>query len=287
MLCRTKRTIALVLMLVLALPTFVLAEDDMTVLESEIDIEDTGIPTEDGDLQEELILDDIELSLEPPVGGTGLESELLETTLATDIDGEIQIKDPEASGQEALEATEEAGEIASNAGGRMVPYIDPDTPRLIKRTYALPVQREMTEGWYVVDKNTTYNERMVIDGDVNLILGNGKKLNAMEGIYVKEGSYLFIWAQSSSMRMGTLIARGSGGNAGIGGNEQTNSGTIIINGGNIEATGGSGDGKGGAGIGAGSEGNNQQIYISGGLSRRTAVMILRASAAPGNASTSM
>ena len=94
MLCRTKRTIALVLMLVLALPTFVLAEDDMTVLESEIDIEDTGIPTEDGDLQEELILDDIELSLEPPVGGTGLESELLETTLATDIDGEIQIKDP-------------------------------------------------------------------------------------------------------------------------------------------------------------------------------------------------
>ena len=264
---RIKQTIALVLMLVLALPTFVLAEDDTALSEPEIYIEDMSIPAEGGDLQEELILDDIELSLEPPVGGTG--PELLETTLATDIDGEIQIKDPEASGQEALEAAEEAGEIASNAGGRKVPYIDPETPRLIKRTYALPVQREMTEGWYVVDQSTTYNERMVIDGNVSLILSNGKTLNAMEGIYVKEGSYLFIWAQSSSMRMGKLIARGSGGNAGIGGNEQTNSGTIIINGGNIEATGGSGDGKGGAGIGAGSEGNNQQIYISGGHVKAT------------------
>ena len=262
MLNRTKRTIALVLVMMLTLPIFVQAEGDMALPDTGIDIEDPGILAEGGDVQEELILDDIELSLEPPADGTG--SELLETTLPTDIDGETQIQDPGAPGQEGTEATEEAGEIASNARERLVPYIDPDTPRLIKRTYAQPVQREMTEGWYVVNQNTTYNERMVIDGNVSLILANGKILNAKEGIYVKEGSTLFIWAQSSSMRMGKLIARGSGGNAGIGGNEKTNSGAIVINGGNIEATGGSGDGKGGAGIGAGSEGNNQQIYISGG-----------------------
>jgi len=59
---------------------------------------------------------------------------------------------------------------------------------------------------------------------------------------------------------GTLIARGGQDGAGIGGSNNGNGGTVIINGGTVEATGG----RCGAGIGGGRRGDGENITINGG-----------------------
>ncbi len=128
---------------------------------------------------------------------------------------------------------------------------------------------EDTCEWYVVSSYggvITITSKITVQGDVNLILGDGHTLEAKGGIYVPKGSSLTIYGQDGGT--GKLIAGGASKNAGIGGsglNDSTNvveeSGAITINGGVITAVGG----VYGAGIGGGDCQESGQITINGGV----------------------
>ena len=111
-----------------------------------------------------------------------------------------------------------------------------------------------SSGVYVVSDDLTVNERLFVYGDVTLILDEGKTLNAARGIEVSEGNALTIEGK------GTLVAKGGGYQAGIGGGEGIFGGNITINGGIVTS-------KGGiyaAGIGGGYKGSAGTISITGG-----------------------
>ena len=121
----------------------------------------------------------------------------------------------------------------------------------------------LNAGWYVVQENTTISGRLSVTGDVKLILADDVTLTASNGIEVPEGALLTIYAQSKGT--GALVATGTDGNAGIGGNDVWNCGydpcgAITINGGVINANGGAYA----AGIGGGREGTADTITINGG-----------------------
>lgn len=152
----------------------------------------------------------------------------------------------------------------------------------------------LTEGTYIIYNNVNYNNRIVVDGTVKLILGDGATMKAPRGIRINPNSTLNIYAQSLGSHMGTLIANGDGGDwAAIGGNRDASAGHLFIHGGNITAKatknnaagigGGYGDGSGmksitiyagkivahgqknAAGIGAGKNNNTRcTITIYGG-----------------------
>ncbi|MBQ9180389.1 MAG: hypothetical protein IJ132_06280 [Firmicutes bacterium] len=106
---------------------------------------------------------------------------------------------------------------------------------------------ELNNGWYVVDSDVTIRNRLSIQGTVNLILADGAKLTAEEGISVTDGRSLTVYGQYRNT--GKLIAKGNDlYTAGIGAeiNDDT-FGYVTINGGDIEAQGG----EQGAGIGSG------------------------------------
>ena len=128
------------------------------------------------------------------------------------------------------------------------------------------------ETWYVVNGEVTVSGRIsVTRGTVNLILMNGCKLTASEGIEVNEWYTLRIYRQArnegTTTTPGELVATGITDSAGIGGGRSgagstitINGGTITINGGTITATGG----ELGAGIGGGQRGAGGIIEINGG-----------------------
>ena len=122
------------------------------------------------------------------------------------------------------------------------------------------------EGWYVVNSNVEISDRVTVTGDVHLILANSCTLEAKNGITVEGSDSLTIYAQSTEGGMGALNATGKDGNAGIGGNDGVDGGTITINGGTVTATSeGFGAGIGGGGGGSNSAGGNGgKITISGG-----------------------
>ena len=146
--------------------------------------------------------------------------------------------------------------------------------------------KELSGGWYLLDKDMTYKDRLVVSGDTHLILKEDMTLRAKEGIYVQQGATLSVYDQGDEG--GTIIAEAKTG-AGIGAYKDHKGGNIIIHGGTIEAYGadhcagiGSNDGDGtevgdftmyggtvtakggdsGAGIGGGraSEGGHIAIY---------------------------
>lgn len=102
-------------------------------------------------------------------------------------------------------------------------------------------------GWFVLDDDKNYTNRITILGDTRLILTNSKTLTASAGIYVPEWSSLTIYAQPSNGAVGNITATGSANNAGIGGNQNQDAGTITVYGGHVTATGGANA----AGIGGG------------------------------------
>ena len=112
-------------------------------------------------------------------------------------------------------------------------------------------------GWYVIAGDeysyTFYNEnRIVCDGDVNLIIPDGFKLKTDPGITVNEGSSLTVYGQSGctgELVCGTLNSTLE--RAGIGGDDGKNSGNITLVGGKITADGG----YDAAGIGGGNGGS--------------------------------
>ncbi|MBP5788065.1 MAG: hypothetical protein J6Y19_09660, partial [Kiritimatiellae bacterium] len=94
----------------------------------------------------------------------------------------------------------------------------------------------LTSGWWVVSGSVTNAGRIVVDGDVHLILMDGAELVAQKGVDVAvvEGvtNRLTVWAQSDGDGMGRLTATASEWDAGIGGNEEHSAAcAITINGG--------------------------------------------------------
>lgn len=155
---------------------------------------------------------------------------------------------------------------------------------------AVPITKNtlyLNDGAYVVADDVTVNDRITINGTVNLYLGSGKSLRAYEGITVPTGSTLRIsgkgklFAGTSNgsnttaddnnagigsengnrvgtiiIKEGTVYAAGGRNAAGIGGSTAS----IEIDGGNVNATGG----RYGAGIGSGFNDNGATIKILGG-----------------------
>ena len=135
-----------------------------------------------------------------------------------------------------------------------------------------------TETWYIVDDNVTVNNRIELNGTVNMILADGKMLTAVKGLYVRPSVILNIYGQNGGT--GELIAY-SGNNryAAIGGDDadshngniysEKSCGRITIHGGIITAkTYSIANNKYweyGAGIGGGGSGNGGTITIHGGI----------------------
>lgn len=144
-------------------------------------------------------------------------------------------------------------------------------------------------GWYIVDSNVNISSRITVNGEVNLILGDGFTLNANAGITVSEIDILTIYAQTAGT--GTLNATGSdgtsnvGASAGIGGiggeyaHIGYDCGKVIIRGGIINAIGGSSRSTGaGAGIGGGGAGHYYEqsgdIEVMGSLSGGDCISVI-------------
>lgn len=165
-----------------------------------------------------------------------------------------------------------------------IQFLDENGTTQICNNYKAVTQNMATLGsqgtttWYAVESDTIINDRIMILGDVHLILSDNTTLDAKRGISVIDNNRFTVYAQSDDGNMGRLIATGHYANAvnhyhsaGIGGDSQDNVGTITINGGNITAIGGGYA----AGIGGGyygSAGGNRQngygggdITISGGV----------------------
>ena len=148
---------------------------------------------------------------------------------------------------------------------------------------------QMSGGWYYVSDNVTVGSRILVSGNVHIILKNGCNFIVSEGINVSTGNSLTIYSQSIGSNMGKLDATGShggnggsgtsggrGGDAAIGGNggngapnnssngsNGSDAGTIIINGGEVTARGGDG-GRGGSSWGYGGGGAGASIGGGGG-----------------------
>lgn len=106
----------------------------------------------------------------------------------------------------------------------------------------------LKDGWYVVDHDIEYQEYLDIDGDVKIILQNGKTMNANNGIRIKTDKKLTIYGQSGDS--GTIKADGS-----IGGKGDIYAGELIIHGGTIDCKGKS---VNNAAIGSGNGANNKK-----------------------------
>ena len=135
----------------------------------------------------------------------------------------------------------------------------------------------ISAGWYVATGETTISERVVVTGNVHIILADGAHLTALLGITVSPGNSLTIYSQSMGDSMGRLTSLPSGSShagAGIGGaagavGAPGHAGTIIINGGLITARNGGltantaiGGAYGNVGYGGGDGGT---IIINGGV----------------------
>jgi hypothetical protein len=116
-------------------------------------------------------------------------------------------------------------------------------------------QTTLSSGWYLVSGTQTPSSRIVVNGDVHIILEDGAHLDASNGgIRVENTNSLTIYAQSIGGDMGSLTASGGGTWAnGIGGGNgegtSGNGGNVTINGGNIIARGGNAASGIGGGMG--------------------------------------
>lgn len=116
--------------------------------------------------------------------------------------------------------------------------------------------------WYVVDANILSDKRIVVYGTSHVILKDGARLTAAEGIEVENGMTLEIYGQTQGT--GTIDANAPYLASAIGSSWHKRCGTIYIHGGTINATGYSPystpDGYG-AGIGGGDGGSGGSITI--------------------------
>lgn len=161
--------------------------------------------------------------------------------------------------------------LTASAETEMVQYVDANgVPQAaVEATIVDADNRTWNTGWYAITGEVTINARIETNGDINLILTDGCKLDT-RGINVAGSSSLTIWGQTKGT--GELIAIGSRNagyyEAGIGGynnnsssNNRPSNGKIVINGGTITATAGNWS----AGIGGAYEGSGNNITINGGF----------------------
>ncbi len=153
-----------------------------------------------------------------------------------------------------------------------IPYLDANgnNANCTSNSYVSESDTTWNTGWYVVDRTLTINNRLVVDGNVNLILADGATLNAQSGITVYGNNSLNIFAQSTGENKGKLCADATQkpNYAAIGGansEETMNCGTINIYGGYIEAHGGQNSaGIGGGDVSAYKGGSGGTITINAG-----------------------
>ena len=135
----------------------------------------------------------------------------------------------------------QTAERANAAATERVKYVDANGKDMGAKD-CLPVAENMTAGWYV-SRTVTFENRIQVKGDVNLILKDGATFDARDGISVPSGNSLTIWAQSTGKNMGKLNAiKHSDGNLNnlkpaIGSNSFEYGGNITVNGGFIYADG--------------------------------------------------
>ena len=108
--------------------------------------------------------------------------------------------------------------------------------------------------YFTISADVTIDERVDVSGDIILILPEGKTLTANMGINVSTDNALTIEGK------GNLNATGGDCQAGIGGYDDENCGTVTITGGTVNTKGG----RCGAGIGGGYNGYGGTVTITGG-----------------------
>ncbi len=127
---------------------------------------------------------------------------------------------------------------------------------------------ELTSGWYALGEDVVINDRIKIRGDVQLILTDGCKLTANNGIHLTDGNVLNIYAQSGEtgkLEVSCTDARSAiGGNnsASPGGNGES-CGDLNIHGGTVNVS-ASYTSIGGAMSAAGTGGNGGTVTIYNG-----------------------
>ena len=116
----------------------------------------------------------------------------------------------------------------------------------------------LSSGWYAVKGNVTITGRIPISGTVNLILTDGSKLTAYDGIHLSDGNTLNIYGQSGGT--GILNAESNFDTA-IGGDSTESCGTLNVYGGQVNAKSGYGAAIGGGeSIGTGGNGGTVNVY---------------------------
>ena len=164
---------------------------------------------------------------------------------ALDKDGEVVLA-PKDSVAKYLERSWSGNQVVSKERARTA------TP--------FPNSKSVSGGWYYLNDNVTVKDLVSLEGDTNLILGDGFTLD-VEGLYIPQGSTLTIYAQSDGENAGKIISEPDSG-AAIGATSDGHpGGTIVIHGGNIEAKGH--DNCAGIGSNAGN-GTTSPITIYGG-----------------------
>lgn len=167
------------------------------------------------------------------------------------------------------EITDGWGHTLTDNGDGTHTIIMYDKAPTIRASIYIPVTAETTfnNDVYRVNSDVTFTERIVISGNVKLIIEEGCTVTAAKGIDVNSGNSLTIEGS------GTLNATGSDYNAGIGGttnysSNQSQHGRITINGCTVNATGG----KDAAGIGGSNNSTadeNSVVTINGGVVNAT------------------
>ena len=145
-----------------------------------------------------------------------------------------------------------------------IPYLDEKGSSQVCENYTEinSDSETLTNGWYVV-KDTVTTTKLIVEGEVHLILTDGSSLTVTSSVRVNAGNEFTVYCQSNDPdTMGKLTANGNNNNAAIGGHTGYNCGTITINGGIIVATAKSGTGM--AGIGGSMSHAGGTITINGG-----------------------
>ena len=121
--------------------------------------------------------------------------------------------------------------------------------------------KELTGGWYIVNSDISYGERIHVTEDSNILLLDRCGIETSRGIGVNN-TKLGIYAQSlDENTMGYINVTDSEAYcAGIGGGKGVKKGTVMICGGNIDAEGN----RSAAAIGSGQDGNCE-VIIKGGI----------------------
>ena len=121
---------------------------------------------------------------------------------------------------------------------------------------------ELKDGWYSLSKDVTISDRIKISGEVHLILTDGCKLDATQGINLPEGNTLNIYGQGGGT--GKLNAIYTFDGTAIGGDSGYNCGTLNVYGGDVSAASDSGAAIGGGFSASNNGGNGGTVNVYGG-----------------------